>query len=52
MDVANVQDELLQRLREDPRISDNQDEAVERLDGQVMNLSTVSITDLLELLYL
>lgn len=43
MDVANVQDELLQRLREDPRVSDHQKDAVEALDGRVLDLSTVSI---------
>ncbi|KAL1959764.1 hypothetical protein VTO42DRAFT_1350 [Malbranchea cinnamomea] len=40
MDVANVQDELLQRLKEDPRISDDQREAVvQEVDGQIMDLS-------------
>lgn len=43
MDVANVQDELLQRLREDPRVSDHQKDAVEALDGRVLDLSTVSV---------
>ena len=42
MDVANVQDDLLQRLKEDTRISaDRKDAVLKEVDGQILDLTTV-----------
>ncbi|KAL1999413.1 hypothetical protein VTN02DRAFT_4543 [Thermoascus thermophilus] len=44
IDVANVQDDLLQRLKEDSRIApERKVEVVQEVDGPIMDLSTVSI---------
>jgi nuclear pore complex protein Nup155 len=43
IDVANVQDDLLQRLKEETRISSDRREAVlKEVDGEIMELSEVS----------
>ncbi len=43
LDVANIQDELLHRLRSESRlIPAKRDEVVEVLDGQILNLTDVS----------
>jgi len=43
LDVANIQDEILSRLRVDTRCSDEQrPQLVKRLDGQIINLTEVS----------
>lgn len=43
IDVANVQDDLLQRLKEDSRIaSDRRSTVLEEVNGEVMELSIVS----------
>jgi nuclear pore complex protein Nup155 len=43
LDVANIQDEILSRLRVDARCSDEQrPQLVKRLDGQIINLTEVS----------
>lgn len=46
MDVANVQDDLLQRLKEETRISaDRKETVLKEVDGQVMDLTTVRRTN-------
>lgn len=43
LDVANVQDELLQRLKDDTRIAaERKDEVLKEVGGEIMELSTVS----------
>jgi nuclear pore complex protein Nup155 len=43
LDVANIQDEILSRLRVDTRCSDEQrPQLVKKLDGQIINLTEVS----------
>lgn len=43
LDVANIQDELLTRLRGDPRVhAQRKEEVTKPLDGQILNLSDVS----------
>ena len=43
IDVANIQDDLLQRLKDDDRIaSDRKAEVLRNVDGPVMDISTVS----------
>jgi nuclear pore complex protein Nup155 len=45
IDVANVQDDLLQRLKEDTRISsDRKEDVLKEVDGQIMDLTTVCRT--------
>lgn len=42
IDVANIQDDLLQRLKDDPRIApDRKAEVLRDVDGPVMDISTV-----------
>jgi nuclear pore complex protein Nup155 len=42
IDVANVQDDLLQRLKDDTRLDpDAKARAVEEVDGPIMEVSTV-----------
>ena len=43
IDVANIQDDLLQRLRDDRRIeADRREEVIRDVDGAIMDISTVS----------
>ena len=43
LDVAHIQDDLLQRLRQDQRLNDQRKEDIERiLDGQIQELTDVS----------
>lgn len=42
IDVASIQDDLLQRLRQDPRIaSERKAEVIKEVDGPIMDISTV-----------
>ncbi|KAH8691484.1 putative non-repetitive nucleoporin [Talaromyces proteolyticus] len=39
MDVANIQDDLLQRLKEDTRLSENKSEVLHDIDGPIIDLT-------------
>ncbi|RMZ85308.1 hypothetical protein DV738_g115, partial [Chaetothyriales sp. CBS 135597] len=42
LDIANIQDEVLQRLRDDPRLpADRRDEVLRQVDGPVLDISTL-----------
>lgn len=42
IDVANLQDDLLQRVKEDNRLEDRRSEIVNMIDGSVMDITMVS----------
>lgn len=45
LDVANIQDDLLQRLRDDPRLSpERKPEIVQQLNGKIIGLTDVSFS--------
>lgn len=47
LEIANIQDDLLERLRMDHRLTDRVHEVEQSLDGKILNLSDVSFPDMI-----